>query len=431
MLHKNKLVITGLVVVMILTISFAAAAKTAKGISLGDDFSALEGVDSFNANPAGLIERDNNWAFVSDSYGGAWGNFIASSGDDIDLNEAFDIIEDENLALGMDASFGSSVYYKSFGAAVNANIQGIGYSDFETFDFVLNKGAIDLNDDIDVLEMDINSIGGKGAVYADTSLSYGFSLGEERLASLNKNRSAEINDMNFGVTGHYLQGAIFELQTTIEEFKVETVDNDPYYSMGGSTEEEMFARHSKEANAVGYAFDLGMNMRVNDKYQFAFSVMNIGELEDSNVVDNGVYVKLEDQNPDNTDLYENINTDQEINDREVNETLSYTLPRTIRLGGSMEYNEDITLYTDYANVNYDGLDDNEHKFGLGAEARWMKILPLRMGLNYSSLRKDIEIPFGFGIHFSSYKIDLGINDLGAFWNSNKGLSFGVSSRLLF
>jgi len=282
------------VALMIFTISSAAAAKTAKSISLGDNFSALEGVDSFNANPAGLIERDSNWAFVSDSYGGAWGNFIASSGDDIDLNDAFEIIEEENLASGMDTAFGGSMYYSSFGAGLNANIQGLAYSDFETFDFVLNQDAIDVNDDIDVLEMEINSIGGKGAAYADASLSYGISLSEERLASLNENRDAEINDINFGVTGHYLQGAIFELQTTITEFKAETLDNELYYSMSSETE-EIFARHSEEAAASGYAFDLGMNMRVNDKYQLAFSVMNIGEMKDDNVVDNGVYVKLENE----------------------------------------------------------------------------------------------------------------------------------------
>ena len=430
LLNKNKLIILGLVALMILTMSSAAAAKTAKSISLGDNFSALEGVDSFNANPAGLIERDNNWAFVSDSYGGAWGNFIASSGDSIDLNEAFEIIEEENLASGMDTAFGGSMYYSSFGAGLNASIQGLAYSDFETFDFVLNQDAIDINDDIDVLEMEINSIGGKGAAYADASLSYGFALSEERLAALNENRDAEINDINFGVTGHYLQGAIFELQTTIEEFKAETVDNDLYYSMNSETE-EIFARHSEEAAASGYAFDLGMNMRVNDKYQLAFSVMNIGEMKDDNVVDNGVYVKLENESSENPGLYKDLNTDQEISDRETDETLTYTLPRTVRLGGSMEYSEDITLYGDYANVSYDGLDDSEHKFGMGAEARWMKILPLRMGLNYSSLRRDIEIPVGLGIHFSSYKLDFGFNDLGALWNANKGLSFGISSRLEF
>lgn len=431
LLNKNKLIILGLVALMILTMSSAAAAKTAKSISLGDNFSALEGVDSFNANPAGLIERDNNWAFVSDSYGGAWGNFIASSGDDIDLNEAFEIIEEENLASGMDTAFGGSMYYRSFGAGLNANIQGLAYSDFETFDFVLNQDAIDINDDIDVLEMEINSIGGKGAAYADASLSYGFSLSEERLASLNENRDAEINDINFGVTGHYLQGAIFELQTTITEFKAETLDNELYYSMGGETEEEIFTRHSEAAAASGFAFDLGMNMRVNDKYQLAFSVMNIGEMEDDNVVDNGVYVKLENESSEDPGLYQDLNTEQEISDRETDETLTYTLPRTVRLGGSMDYSEDITLYGDYANVSYDGLDDSEHKFGMGAEARWMKILPLRMGLNYSTLRRDIEIPVGVGIHFSSYKVDLGFNDLGALWNANKGVSFGISSRLEF
>lgn len=438
MLHKNKLVITGLVVVMILTMSFAAAAKTAKSISLGDDFSALEGVNSYNANPAGLIERDSNWAFVSDSYGGAWGNFIASSGDDIDLNEAFDIIEDENLALGMDAAFGSSIYYKSFGVGLNANIQGVAYSDFESFDFVLNRGAIDLDDDIDVLEMDINSIGGKGAAYADTSLSYGFSLSEERLASLNENRDAEINDINFGVTGHYLQGAIFELRTDIEEFKVRTLENQdqtPYYYMGGKTEREIYALNSDGAEATGFAFDLGMNMRINDKYQLAFSVMNIGEMEDDNIVKNGEKIVLTGNTEpiDGETYYEEFDdsSNNSIEDEAYNGSLTYTLPRTIRLGGSMEYNEDITIYGDYANVSYDGLDDNEHKFGVGAEARWMKILPLRMGLNYSTLRKDIEIPFGLGIHFSNYKVDLGFNDLGAFWNSNKGVNFGISSRLEF
>jgi|GEM_PF-7112321 len=438
MLHKNKLIIAGLVVVMILTMSFAAAAKTAKSISLGDDFSALEGVDSFNANPAGLIERDKNWVFVSDSYGGAWGNFIASSGDDIDLNEAFDIIEDENLALGMNTAFGSSMYYKSFGAGANINIQGIAYSDFETFDFVLNRGAIDLGDDIDVLEMNIDSIGGKGAAYADAAVSYGFSLSDERLASLNKNRDSEINDINFGLTGHYLQGAIFELRTDIEEFKVRTLESNnqnPYYYMGGETEREIYALNSEGANATGYAFDLGMNMRVNDKYQFAFSVMNIGEMKDDDIRKNGEKIVLtgKTETIDSEKYYNEFDdsSDNTIEDEAYDGSLSYTLPRTIRLGGSMDYNEDITLYGDYANVSYDGLDDSENKFGLGAEARWLKILPLRMGLNYSTLRKDIEIPVGLGIHFSSYKVDLGFNDLGALWNSNKGLSFGVSSRLEF
>lgn len=435
LLNKNKLIILGLVALMIFTMSFAAAAKTAKSISLGDDFSALEGVDSFNGNPAGLIERDKNWAFVSDSYGGAWGNFIASSGDAIDLNEAFDIIEEENLAFGMDSSFGGSMYYKSFGAGLNVNIQGIGYSDFEKFNFVLNQDAIDINDDIDVLEMNINNIGGKGAAYADASLSYGFSLSNEKLASLNENRDAEINDINFGVTGHYLYGTIFELQTTIDEFKVETINNDIYYSMSNNTE-EIFARYT-DANdpATGYAFDLGMNLRVNDKYQFAFSMMNLGEMTSENNLEDGVTVSTSGSTTPNSDG-EQVHSELTVNEdaidgRNSTETLTYTLPRTIRLGGSMEYNEDITLYGDYANVSYDGLDDSEHKFGLGAEARWMKILPLRMGLNYSTLRKDIEIPVGLGIHFSSYKIDLGFNDLGALWNGNKGLSFGVSSRLEF
>lgn len=436
MLNKNKLIIVSLVVLMILTISCATAAKTAKSISLGDDFSTLEGVDSFNANPAGLIERNNNWSFISDFNGGGWGNFIASSDDDIDLNEAFDIIEDENLVAGFDTNIGSRIHYKSFGIGSNINIEGIAYSDFDKFYFILDENnTIDLTgDNVDVIDMEIKNLGGKGAAYADASLSYGFSLGEERIASLNENRDTKINDINFGFTGRYLQGAIFELNTDIDKFQIESIDNDLYYSMYGKDKKEIFARHSKEAEATGYSFDFGMNMRVNDKYQFGFSVMNLGEMEADNVVESGVKVKLEGEpkkNDEGETVYPDLNTDEDFEERETTGSLTYTLPRTIRLGASMDYNEDITLYGDYANVSYDGLDDSEHKFGMGAEARWINFLPLRMGLNYSSLREDLEIPIGFGLNFSHYKLDFGFNDLGALWNSNKGISFGISSRIEF
>ena len=436
LLNKNKLIILNLVVVMIFVMPFLVEAKTARNIGLGDNYSALEGVNSYSANPAGLIERDNNWSFVSDSNGGAWGNFIASSGDAVDLNEALAIIEDENLAMGLETNLGGRMYYRAFGAGLNTKLESVAYSNFENFHFILDDdNTIDLSSDtVDVIDMEINNLGAKGAAYADASLSYGFSLSEERIASLNEDREAEINDINFGFTGHYLQGAIFELRTEVEELKVESINQDLYYSMGGATEREVFIRHSEEAAATGYAFDLGMNMRVNDKYQFAFSVMNIGEMKDSNILESGVKAKLEGSTTTNNDgetVYSEINTDEDFEDRRYDGSLTYKLPRTIRLGGSMDYNEELTLYGDYANVSYDGLDDSEHKFGIGAEARWMEILALRMGLNYSTLRKDIEIPVGLGIHFSSYKVDFGFNDLGAVWNSNKGLSFGISSRLEF
>ncbi|MGM0547631.1 MAG: hypothetical protein ACQER0_00005, partial [Bacillota bacterium] len=120
-----------------------------------------------------------------------------------------------------------------------------------------------------------------------------------------------------------------------------------------------------------------------------------------------------------------------INDTLVKKEISYKLPRTYRLGLKREYSENTALYADYSRVSYDGGQD-ENIYALGSEFRRTKLIPLRLGVNYSSLREDVEIAAGMGIQLSdNFKINLGIADLLALSDNAKGVKFGLSTLISF
>jgi hypothetical protein len=152
--------------------------------------------------------------------------------------------------------------------------------------------------------------------------------------------------------------------------------------------------------------------------------MNIGELSaDSSVIDGTGYGVTTENNPNDTLTENNLSGEEG--------KITYQLPRVYRLGMKKEFSQNTVLYADYSRVSYDG-GQNDNIYAFGSEFRKNKFIPLRLGVNYSSLREDIEVAAGMGINISNnVKVNLGIADLLALSDSAKGVKFGISTLIGF
>ena len=83
----------------------------------------------------------------------------------------------------------------------------------------------------------------------------------------------------------------------------------------------------------------------------------------------------------------------------------------------------------FSNINYNHF--NDINISLGAEYDQLKFLPLRLGMEYSTLQKDLKIRTGFGLHLGAWKTDIGISDVKGLFNKSQGLEFGISSGFSF
>lgn len=101
----------------------------------------------------------------------------------------------------------------------------------------------------------------------------------------------------------------------------------------------------------------------------------------------------------------------------------------------MKYSDNLDLFANYTMSSYsdsiynDSLKD--HRIALALEYTGVDFLPLRTGLNYSTLERDFDIAAGLGLYLGPLKIDVGISDLSGLFYRSKGVAGGISLRLEF
>jgi len=61
----------------------------------------------------------------------------------------------------------------------------------------------------------------------------------------------------------------------------------------------------------------------------------------------------------------------------------------------------------------------------------VKMLPLRLGANYSTLQNSLALSGGMGLHLGPVHLDLGFSDLKSFFQNAKGVEAGLSVSLAF
>lgn len=428
MFKKNLLFLLTIFLVLVTTAT-AGAALDAEAIGLGENFSAMTGESAYYSNPAGLGLRDNNFAVKANFGFSVWNNIFNNS--EFTEDEIESKLTGEELIVAGRGAYGSQFFYKNFALGVNGKAEGMLETDSDATEILTaDEPKITFEDgeaNVETVTADFDVTRGGAADVSDISLSYSVPLSENILADFNQNRENKIEGVYFGATYHYVEGDIYKFagEGTITATEGETgVD----YTISKNTSDPVldadaagiYTQRTEDGSASGDVFDLGMTVKWEEKYTIALSVMNIGELEaDSYIVEADQY------KTDGSTL-----TESSIEEKTINESITYELPQILRIGGKMDYSESTVFYAEYSQVSYDiGLDDDI--IALGSEFRKDKFIPLRLGLNYSSLREDTEISGGIGMNFENLKVDMGIADLGALFDDAKSVKFGLSSTMAF
>ncbi len=266
----------------------------------------------------------------------------------------------------------------------------------------LPKDAIELVLKGNELEKEYNLGGTKAelALYTDTGLSYSFK--NHKLANL-----FNFQEVRLKGSVHYLKGIITKLSGE-GSF---TLNYEETITGSGKLQ----AEYAEEA--TGYAFDLGLNTKVNDKLYWSISISNIGAI----IADKVSYYEYS-YNPVE-DKFEET-TDQSL------DNLKYSLPMKVNLGIKYKWKTNTNLIGSYSLTSYNtGYFD--HRISGEVEYKKIKFLPVSFGVTYSSLQGNLILSSGAVLKLGPMYTKVIFSDLQTLFNSSKSVSLGISSGFSF
>ncbi len=402
---KKKINITFvLTIIMLIAVSGVSLANSGQSVGLGHDFSTINGTAALLANPSLVNPDDDVFTLELNAQTSFWNNGISSKYankylDESDKNDILDKINSDGLLIMLDGNqdLRLSIGPAAFFGGVKESAQGTISKDI--IELVLKGNEI--GETYKLTGTDLSS-----AIYADTGVNFSYPL--KGIAN-----KMNIKDFKIGGTFHYLYGAIFKFEGNGEA----TLDYDTNSSEG-------YIDMKAGEESTGTAFDFGASFIVNDKLTLGTSVMNIGSLKAKNPQQTKMQFVVD------SDSEEIVETEEIAENEDMDEDLFYELPRRYSIGAKYKILKKLDIYADYSNVSYD-IGKSDNKFATALEYRPVGILPLRLGMNYSTLQKNLIFSGGMGLHFGPLQMDLGFSDLKSFAQNAKGLEGGVSFRLAF
>jgi len=420
--RKYRYVVFLLIMICVFSI-VVSADMTARSIGLGDEFVVLEGITGLFSNPASVDINDNSFALEFTMAGEAWNNvFVNDNISEADKEKLVKIAGSDGLLI-----------------AANANLGGkMGIGPLVLFTDGKANSLFRVSDDFAELLIRGNEIEGEylldgtdGALafYLDSGINYSFKIDDKYLDSLRN--SFKVKNMYLGITYHYLRGgfAKYEADGGFELGFDE--EGDPFVS-GNSGKVSAYYTDIDDfkSTAVGHGFDLGLYADYDDKYSWGFAVLNIGASLQADTFKEYEYGFEYDEDNDEW------NTTEPVDDGVLKyQEITMDLPLVIKFGGKMKYSDNLDLFANYTMSSYsdsiynDSLKD--HRIALALEYTGVDFLPLRTGLNYSTLERDFDIAAGLGLYLGPLKIDVGISDLSGLFYRSKGVAGGISLRLEF
>ena len=387
--------------VMILFVSSFASANSGQSVALGHEFTALGGSAALFSNPAFVNERDENFVSELNSQLSFWNNGINSKYFNKylrkeDKNNILNNIDSDGLLLTTDGSQDLKLLIGSVGVfgGIKESVQGSISSDIVKL--ILKGNEIGKEYKLDDTDL-------SAGIYADTGVNFSYPI--EKAA-----KEMDINNFKIGGSLHYLYGGIFKVKGSGSA----TLD----YNNSGA---EGSFRMEYAEKASGLAFDIGALFEIDDKITVGTSIMNIGSLkgEDPKYSESKLVM-------DGSEL----STETVAEDEPMEEDLVYKLPRKFKVGANYKYRSNLDLFADYTLTSYD-IGVTDHTLAGAVEYKPLKMLPLRLGANYSTLQNSLAFSGGMGLYLGPVHLDLGFSDLKSFFQNAKGVEAGLSVSIAF
>jgi hypothetical protein len=367
--------------------------------------------------------KDNSFFLELNMAGEAWNNvFVNDRLSESDKEKLLELAGTDGLLLAANANLGGKLGIGPFVFFTDGKADSL-FRVSDDFAELLIKG----NEPEGLYLLDGTT--GALAFYLDSGINYSFKLDDKYLDSLRN--SFKVKNMYLGLSYHYLRGgfAKYEADGGFEIGFDE--DGDPFIK-GNSGKILVYYTDIDEFKntASGHAFDLGVYADYDDKYSWAFAVMNIGAgLEADSYREYKYGFEYDEDNKE-------WNTTEPADDGVLKyEKITLDLPLVVKFGGKMKYSDNLDLSASYTMASYsdsiyiDKLKD--HRIALGLEYTGIDFLPLRACLKYSTLTRDFDIAAGLGLYLGPLKIDAGFPDLSGLFYRSKGVAGGISISLEF
>ena len=387
------------------------ALETPKTIGLGS-FATLAGVDGIYLNPATVNIDKNKFKFQTNISGGFNNNLFR--------NEYITENKKDKLLNGIESS--GWVFNVKAKEGISLTIGPVGF-----FSNMREEGNLKFNPDVAEILLagnqteavySLDNSFGDGALYNDSGINFSYKIPERVIESAD----IEINFTNIhvGMNLRFLTGAIANLEANGgAEIGYDENGNPTLVGDG-----EFILKHTDFENmsgigdlATGSAFDIGLYGNYNEKISGGASILNLGSLKS----DTGVYKKY---------VFDSTSEDIfRLADEGTAKDIEYKLPTKINIGCQYDWKDYLTFLVNFSNINYSHF--NDINISLGAEYDQLKFLPLRLGMEYSTLQKDLKIRTGLGLHLGAWKTDIGVSDVKGLFNKSQGLEFGISSGFSF
>ena len=388
-----------LIIMAVIMFSFSSFANfSARTVGLGDQFVTVTGTDALYGNPAAVNITPHRFAFELTGGVEGWNNLLMN--DYISDSDKDDILDGDDLLAGVNGNQGLKFVVGPVALLVEGREAALVNFSPDAAELLLDGNQIGEN-------YDFSGTKGSGGAYGDAGVNFSTEAAE------NVAEDWGFEQVYMGFTYHQLKGKIYEVtgsgQTTIGYNQ----DDEPDAKGNG----HLTVNYNEDEEATGSALDLGLYAKFNDKYSIGLSVLNLGSM----TVDGYHYQEY---------IYNSNDDLDESNEGDRKGELKWDLPATIRLGGKMNYSDDLVLYADYSNTNYNG-GQTEHKFATAAEYTKLHWLPLRTGLNYSTLGQEFKWSAGLGLYFGPVKTELGISNLLGLFNQGKSGEVALTTKIEF
>ena len=390
--HKNIFI---LVVLITLVFSYNVSAGTVNGANYS--YATQTGGQALNINPA-AVNIDSRFSMGSFVKGELFNNLLINSYmDKATKDQLLDKIDKwlittelqggGHLAIGPVAGF-----FKA---------RGNGYINlpYQTAELLLEGNSSDNEKD---LMVNFSEVEGKSAVLGDAGFNLSFKVPQTQI--------------HLGLNYHYLTGMIFAVQGNGEiGYRLDEEGEPDYYGNG-----KIKVKSNDPATnlASGSVFDIGLYSKINKKLSLGMSLNNIGQVSCNKFR----YLII-----DPSDL-ENTLPDDEWKQSEVK--LTWNPPLTTNAGIEYQLTDGFELLGNFSYTKYNA-NIKDVKYSITSRLSYISSLPLEMGVNYSTMKKDTNINCGMGLYLGPLKTKVSITDMKGFFNKAKGSSITFSNSLSF
>ncbi|TKJ41870.1 hypothetical protein CEE37_04690 [candidate division LCP-89 bacterium B3_LCP] len=187
----------------------------------------------------------------------------------------------------------------------------------------------------------------------------------------------------------------------------------------------------------GLGLDLGAAAKINEKLNVGFSLHNIfGSIKFKGYEEYwgsfafnqpGINIDELDNFGDYLDSTA-VDTDTSFTS---SEELTYVMPKYFVMSGTYQLRPEVVIEADYKQgLNNVAGGTTKPRLAVGAELRYLPVLPIRIGLGLGGLHGTM-FAGGIGLDLGAYKFDIAIANQRGLFNGSKGINFALSQRLVF